>query len=200
MSRFFEFCPGWFDFPDVYSWIAREIHDEDIFVELGVFLGRSTCYMMEELKNLNKHPKFYCVDLFKITPDSGDGEMPWGENARVWKERMGYDALYDCAKFYLTHGPASDYLTEMIQLDASTAAERFADDSVRFLFVDASHLYAQVKANLNAWWPKIKSGGFLLGHDWQSGPEVRIAVIEFAGQHGMQVQPISGNCWVMRKP
>ena len=201
--HYWESVPGWFDYQDLYSGLAQAASDDDTIVEVGVFLGRSSCYMMEELKRLGRRTRFYCVDLFKITPDDadtgGDGCMPWDENAREWKERMGYDALYDCAKFYLTHGPASDRLTEMIQGDSAATAARFGDGTVKVVFIDASHRYPNVKKDLEAWWPKVKVGGFLTGHDWVSGEEVRRAVTEFAQARGLKLGQVSGNCWIIPK-
>jgi len=196
--QYWETVPGWFDYQDVYSWAVRGAKDGDTLVELGVFLGRSSAYMMEEIAASKKALKFYCVDLFKITPDNGDGEMPWGENARLWKERMGGDKLFETTKWYLDHSPARRNLTEMIQEDSALVADRFVDQSVQFAFIDASHLYEKVKKDIGAWWPKVKTSGYLAGHDWQSGPEVCKAVIEFAQSIGVQIG-VANNVWVIEK-
>lgn len=50
---------------------------------------------------------------------------------------------------------------------------------VGFVHIDASHAYRDVKADINAWWPTILSGGILAGHDWNFN-SVKRAVKEFA--------------------
>ena len=46
------------------------------------------------------------------------------------------------------------------------AAATFADASVDFVFIDARHTYDAVSEDLRAWWPKIRPGGILAGHDY----------------------------------
>ena len=45
--------------------------------------------------------------------------------------------------------------------------KRYKDSSLDFVFLDASHTYEDVKADIQAWKPKIKKGGYLGGHDFQ---------------------------------
>ena len=47
------------------------------------------------------------------------------------------------------------------------AAKLFADESVPFCFIDADHSYASVTADLHAWWPKVRAGGMIAGHDYR---------------------------------
>ncbi len=35
-----------------------------------------------------------------------------------------------------------------------------------FVYIDGDHSYEGVLADIDAWWPLIRSGGFLCGHDW----------------------------------
>jgi len=50
--------------------------------------------------------------------------------------------------------------------DSVQAAACFDDASLDFVFIDAEHSYESVAADISAWWPKLKPGGFLLGHDY----------------------------------
>lgn len=45
----------------------------------------------------------------------------------------------------------------MIRSDTAAAAEQFEDGSVDFLYIDASHTYDAVLADLVAWYPKVKT-------------------------------------------
>lgn len=47
-----------------------------------------------------------------------------------------------------------------------TAAQNFTDEYFDWVYLDSNHSYETVKQDLQVWWPKIKSGGLFLGHDW----------------------------------
>lgn len=46
------------------------------------------------------------------------------------------------------------------------AAWSFADGAFDFVFIDADHAYLMVKADIDAWMPKVHAGGILCGHDY----------------------------------
>ena len=88
----------------------------------------------------------------------------------------------------------------MSTLDASV---HFPNSSLDFIYVDASHLYADVRADLEAWWPKLKHGGLMAGDDYFNGYVplakytfgVKDAVDEFASAHNHRVY-ITSRAWV----
>lgn len=52
---------------------------------------------------------------------------------------------------------------------------------VDFVYIDAAHDYASVKSDIELWWPIVKEGGILAGHDWMPSHQgVRDAVEEFS--------------------
>lgn len=54
----------------------------------------------------------------------------------------------------------------LAEMPSQAAANRFDDASLDFVFVDADHGYEAVKADIAAWRPKVRLGGFLTGHDY----------------------------------
>lgn len=48
------------------------------------------------------------------------------------------------------------------------AASLVADDRFDFVFIDADHSYSAIKADLAAWLPKVKAGGWIGGHDYDN--------------------------------
>lgn len=42
----------------------------------------------------------------------------------------------------------------------------FEDASLDFVYIDSVHDYAHVKETFERWWPKVKAGGIIAGHDY----------------------------------
>jgi cephalosporin hydroxylase len=57
-------------------------------------------------------------------------------------------------------------------------APTVADASVDFVYIDGDHSYKAALADITEWWPKVKAGGFLGGHDY-SLADVRKATADF---------------------
>ena len=81
----------------------------------------------------------------------------------------------------------------MVRALSYEAVEEFEDGSLDFVYVDAVHDYEGCVRDLCDWWPKIRAGGVLAGHDFLDGalPEglfgVRSAVDRFATAVNRQV-------------
>jgi len=54
----------------------------------------------------------------------------------------------------------------MLRMSSKQAAKIFSDWSLDFVYIDANHRYEYVKEDLEMWYPKIKIGGMLSGHDY----------------------------------
>ena len=81
----------------------------------------------------------------------------------------------------------------VIQKESTKAAADFTDQSLDFVFIDANHSYEHVKADIEAWKPKMKVGGMLSGHDYGEPCGVKQAVDELLpGQVSLM-----GTCWYM---
>lgn len=63
---------------------------------------------------------------------------------------------------------------------SSAAAIQFPDDFFDVIYLDANHSYESVLNDLKAWYPKLKTGGYMSGHDIDQ-ISVKRAVVEFVG-------------------
>ena len=61
-NNYFHYIPGQFNFDDIYSSEVNRIKDSAIFVEIGIFHGKSTVWMAEAIKDSNKNIDFYAID------------------------------------------------------------------------------------------------------------------------------------------
>ena len=73
--------------------------------------------------------------------------------------------------------PAYGYYSVCVG-DSIHIAQYFQDQSIDFCYIDASHEYKDVKADIQAWLPKMKPGGLLAGDDLNYYPGVLKAVEE----------------------
>jgi predicted O-methyltransferase YrrM len=156
-----QFAENWFTYSNFYSEMVKKFPSESKFVEIGCWKGRSASCMAVEIANSGKNIDFYCVDHWK------------GSSEHI---AMGIDlsTLYDTFKTNMD--PVKDYYTD-IKLNSVDAAATFADETLDFIFIDASHEYESVKSDISAWLPKLKVGGIISGHDYHY-PPVKQAVDE----------------------
>lgn len=78
---------------------------------------------------------------------------------------------------------------EVVRKYSHEAVDYIADNSVDFLYHDASHLYSDIKRDLNEWLPKMKEGGIIAGHDYIEHEDFGVikAVDEFCSEHGYEM-------------
>lgn len=62
---------------------------------------------------------------------------------------------------------------------SADAVSNYADNSIDFIYIDANHAYEYVKEDLALWFPKVKIGGWIGGHDYNLKDDVEKAVKEF---------------------
>jgi predicted O-methyltransferase YrrM len=168
---YWEKADGFFNFEQFYKTIADNLQDGAIAVEVGVYKGRSILYLAEALKEQGKQVDLYGVDTFKGSKEHNI---------------VGSELLLE----YLNNVyPLRDNITTLMQPSVK-AATQFADGSLDFVFIDASHEYADVCADIKAWRPKVKKGGMLAGHDHHA-PSVYEAVRDTIGE--VDVYP--GTVW-----
>ena len=54
----------------------------------------------------------------------------------------------------------------------SMASELIPDNSLDYIYIDARHDYCGVMDDLEMFWPKLKSGAIVAGHDYLTAAEV----------------------------
>ena len=86
-----------------------------------------------------------------------------------------------------------------IRLSSVKAAGCFEDGELDFVFIDGEHSYEAAKADIETWWPKVRSGGILMGHDYdrQRFPGVCRAVDEFAQSKQARIIRAGHSVWAI---
>jgi predicted O-methyltransferase YrrM len=91
------------------------------------------------------------------------------------------------------------YVHRMRSTDAAKLDGHVAYD---FVFIDADHSYEGCKADIEAWWPLVKKGGWICGHDYANPgfPEfgVKQAVDEFVKRNKLDLELGDNFTWFVR--
>ena len=97
--------------------------------------------------------KLYLVDAWATLPGRGDGAF-----AQEWHDENLKKTMERLAKYGGKAVILRGLTTEM--------AKEVEDESLGLVYLDASHWYADVMNDLNAWFPKLVKGGICAGHDF----------------------------------
>jgi hypothetical protein len=85
-------------------------------------------------------------------------------------------------------------------------ANRVSERSVDFVYIDSEHDYINCRNDVLAWWPKVKIGGFMGGHDYQESLQsstfrVFQVVQEFiaSDKSATELHLFADTSWIVRK-
>jgi hypothetical protein len=156
LEHFYTNISGHFDFQSPYNNMVNTFGDGSHFVEVGSWYGKSTAYMAVAIANSKKNIKFDAVDTWRGSPEHQKGGEYEDENAIN-------DTLFNV--FQENMKPAAGYYNP-VKMDSIEASKQYEDESLDFVFIDASHEYEFVKADILTWLPKVKKGGWIGGHDF----------------------------------
>lgn len=180
MNHYYQNIQGWFEDGPLYRKVVNK-YDNARFVEIGCWKGRSTSFMGVEILNSGKNIALDVVDTF-----GGSAEHV----------NVDADALY--SEFLANVDPIKSVIGKIHRMPSVEASKLFEDNSLEFVFIDASHEYANVRADIEAWYPKLKVGGTMGGDDYCPGwAGVMRAVDEFFG--GRKVEIVGTQHWFIEK-
>lgn len=134
--------------------LLNQLNLSNTGVEVGAWRG----YYSERLLNTWNGEKLYLVDIWKHQKSGYYNTL----NASDTEHENNYKlTLQSIQKF--------SGRCEIIRKFSVEAAEMFEDGSLDFVYIDANHTYEAVIEDLNAWYPKVKCGGIVAGHDFLEG-------------------------------
>ena len=166
------------------SYLKNHLSTRKTMWELGSFAGESASYFAGVFKQV------HCVD-------------PW-QNAcgapSIEEVEASFDEVAAAKGNIVKHkGLSEDF------------APTVPDGSLDFVYIDAgAHTFEEMTRDWLAWWPKVRSGGFLGGHDYEIPeyhaadvfPAVAQVIRHQLGQHpemyGLHVFPDTS--WIVERP
>lgn len=188
MEHFYNRIHGFFDFQPVYTRMVNEFPSGSHFVEVGAFYGRSTAFLAVEIINSGKDIKFDVVYTWRGSPEHQVGGWDY-------QEAMVNDTAFEIFKNNLS---SVMHIINPVKMSSYKASHLYEDNSLDMVFIDADHSYDAVKVDITAWYPKVKVGGYLCGHDYivhSSTDPVRLAVDEMFPE-GIELNNVT---WIKKK-
>eukprot|EP00192_Tetraselmis_astigmatica_P013191 CAMPEP_0117665278 /NCGR_PEP_ID=MMETSP0804-20121206/9723_1 /TAXON_ID=1074897 /ORGANISM="Tetraselmis astigmatica, Strain CCMP880" /LENGTH=338 /DNA_ID=CAMNT_0005472677 /DNA_START=109 /DNA_END=1125 /DNA_ORIENTATION=+ len=192
--------------------VIMEFEGFKVGAELGVQMG------IFAAKTLSRWPsveEYLLVDLWAQRASYRDD----ANVNNVEQERRYQTTLSNTNKWKKQRKVCRNLTTE--------CAKQFPDQYFDFIYVDAGHDFKSAYDDITAWWPKLKCGGIIAGHDYvtqrelsvfmpkedwttnsdgtkdRTGLLVKGAVDKFAREHGRQLtisyREHHFNTWAMRK-
>lgn len=166
-----------FNYADFYTYVST-IPNFHTFAEIGVYTGASCAFLARKLAEKGEPFQLFAVDLWDKV------------NAETDYDRQIGTSVLDAFTERLRKAGLLRYVLPM-QMESAKAAAMLKHESVDFAFIDANHTYEHVKADIEAWRPKVRRGGMLAGHDYGEPCGVKQAVDELLGDH----VSLMGTCW-----
>jgi hypothetical protein len=158
-----------------------------IVAEIGVQWGKHASIILEQCRPT----KLYLIDCWEFQPGVYE-EDP----ADVRDQNPIYQSVLD--RF------ANVPSVEIRKMYSLQAASTFPDEYFDWVYIDANHSRAAVWADMKAWWPKVKTNGYLCGHDYINIEfiQVKRTVDEFCATYHAKLHALTReklSSWAIKK-
>lgn len=168
-----------------------EKYSIDFLVELGVFEGYNFRLMVEH------------------GPDRAVGVDAWLDDGITARNDCGYpqERLNAMHNAVVEEHKDKDGV-DIMRMYTRDAAKFFPDDSFDLIYIDADHTEEGCRRDIEDWYPKIRSGGFVTGDDYSryraKHTGVVFGVIEavdkYFAEKGLTVYELPAHGWAVIKP
>lgn len=160
---------GWFHHGEQILALLEQ-HQPKVIVELGTFLGASAIGMARVARSWQG--TVYCVDT-------------WAGNPSTKRYLRSPLRLFQCAANLIIADVAPSI--RLIPAKTVDAAKHWHGPAIDCLYVDADHSIEGVMADLSGWVPHVRSGGLVMGDDYDNPlcPGVNAAWDAFEKEQGI---------------
>ena len=163
---------------DLLDFIQKDI-EPFLSAEIGVFRGEFS----EQILRAMPQTDLVMVDLWKHQKEDVYRDSSNLTNYKFKKAKA------ECEKRVSIFNTGKTFVQE----DSAKASSRFANSSFDFIYIDGNHSYDGTKADIEAWYPKLRRGGYFAGHDYDNyigtttTVQTKTAVLEFARKNKIKV-------------
>lgn len=157
-------------------------------VEIGAFMGKSAVVIGGYTR---ADERFVVIDLFGDLSLLGDD----GDDRANKEENQGSYPRLTRQRFESNYLTIHDELPVVVQAPSSAIMDHVEPGTVRFVHVDASHLYGPVAADCRAVKKMLRAGGVVAFDDWRNAkcPGVAAAIWESVATDGLVPVAVTRN-------
>ena len=153
-------------------YVMERITSPMVVAEIGVFQGGNALRLLSLPLE-----KLYLIDPYKSYNQY--------ESEKIAYVQKQLDEAKEMMMARVSAHPLR-HKVEIIINDSVKASANFPDRFFDYVYIDGNHSYPSVTSDLNAWYPKVKRGRFLAGHDYITEATAR-AVNDFSVANGLKV-------------
>lgn len=118
-------------------------------VEVGVFKGEFSKSILERWDGT-----LYMVDVWR--------PLDWSD----YNDMSNHSGHSDAYREAMESIVGNEDRAIMVRASSEIAASMFEDNSLDFVYIDANHAYDYVVQDIEVWYPKVRPGGLICGHDY----------------------------------
>eukprot|EP01006_Ploeotia_vitrea_P065912 TRINITY_DN9401_c0_g1_i2.p1 TRINITY_DN9401_c0_g1~~TRINITY_DN9401_c0_g1_i2.p1 ORF type:complete len:314 (+),score=29.95 TRINITY_DN9401_c0_g1_i2:56-997(+) len=143
-------------------------------LEIGVQEGKFAESMLSKWKSVQT---YYCLDAWEHQENYMDVAN---------KEQKVQDSYYEATQKRLKKFEPK---VQFVRAFSNVAVSQFEDESIDLIYVDARHDYTGVTEDITLYWPKLRPGGIIAGHDYVDVAEVAEPQRQRWGKQDWSINP-----------
>jgi hypothetical protein len=140
-----------FELLKIQELLLMIIEPNSICIEIGSWKGSSS-YAIASIVKLYENSILYCVDHWEGNLNTHAREE--AKEDKIWDIFINNINILDISK-----------VIRPIRMSSHDAISNFKDESIDFIFIDGDHTYDFFRKDIELYWPKLKIGGIMCGHD-----------------------------------
>ena len=160
------------------KYLKEHVKESLLVAEIGVHCGSNAAEMLHELQNIRE---LYLIDPYVAYVDRDSSCPQW-----YIYDSHTVDLYQKAAEANIALQPEGNK-AKFIRLPSLEAVQLFPEQIFDFVYIDAMHSRPHVDNDIRVWYPKIRIGGMLGGHDW-GVQDVKDAVNLFAKEMNIKLQ------------
>ena len=163
------------------SQVRERLKGDLVGVEIGVHVARNSYNIMQLLPI----KKLYLIDPYGAYDQGGGPANPDTDTGFIEK---------------IAHQTMKQFGSKIYWIkDFSENATDRVPDQVDFVYIDGNHDYDFVKRDIELFYPKVKSGGIIGGHDFDGGDwGVAKASLDFADENNLELHGSKIDWWLIK--
>ncbi len=183
---------GWNSIHPIFGELIAK-HNPQTIIEVGTWKGASALHMADIIQATARHTHIYCVDTWLGAVEFWTSLADTPE--RALQLHHGYPQIYYQFLSNVIHTGHQSRITPVPNTSITGAKIlKHMGIQAEMIYIDASHEFEDVKADIAAYLPLLKPGGVMFGDDWSHFKSVQDAVI--SSFRYIDIQVVDQNYWV----